>query len=350
MLTERQQAISRLAADNSPLPAGELFTVRFYQPEDGHGVARLFYTVYGDGYPVDTFYIPERLTEENQAGRVRSVVARTDSGKVVCHCALYRSSPPNPKLFEIGLGLTLPDYRPTLAFARCNQLLLTLPGTDGIDGFFGEAVCNHTTTQKLTRQTGATETAFEPALMPARAYEAEQSAKGRVGCIMAFRCYVDHLQPLCIPDCYREQLLFMMDGLELKREAILPDNRLTSGTTQHETVRFDHAGVARCTIHTAGDDLAEQLANLEAELRLKDYALLQCFIPLGTPQAGPATSVLQKSGFFLGGFLPAWFGCDGILMQKLFIDPDFEGLQLHSERSRQIMEIVRNDWRRSLEG
>ncbi len=167
-MTLRQEAIGRLAADSRPLPETEPFTTRLYQPEDGYGVTRLFYAVYGDGYPIDTFYLPERLTEENRAGRIRSAVARTEDGQVVSHIALYRSSAPNPELYEYGLGLTLPAYRASLAFARCNSLLLSLVEDGVVDSFFGEAVCNHIITQKLTRQSGAIETALEPALMPAR--------------------------------------------------------------------------------------------------------------------------------------------------------------------------------------
>lgn len=350
MPDKRQQALQQLAADQRPLPDGEPFLADFYRPEDGYGVTRLIYAVYGDGYPVDTFYIPEQLTEENRAGRIRSVVARTSSGQVASHIAFYRSSPPTPGLYEYGLGLTLPSYRSTLAFARCNKLLLTLPGQDGIDAFFGEAVCNHTITQKLTRQTGAVETAIEPALMPARAYEAEQSADGRVGCVMAFRVYRDQHRQLSVPVCYQEALQPVLEALKLDRDYIPADTVLPHGTAGVTTTRFEHAGVARCTITSPGNDLANQLTQLEHELRATGYALLQCFIPLGNSWGAPTVSLLRQQGFFLGGFLPLWFGEDGILMQKLFVDPEFATMQLHSEQARYLAALVQSDWRQSREG
>ena len=346
----RQKAIQQLAADTRPLPAGELFTTRFYQPEDGPGAARLFYAVYGDGYPIDTFYLPDRLTEENRSGRIRSVVAVTGAGDVVCHEALYRSSAPNPGLFEFGLGLTLPSYRSTMAFARCSQLLMTLPGTGGIDAFFGEAVCNHTTTQKLTRQTGAVETALEPALMPARAYEAEQSAQGRVSCLMAFKVVQDYKRQLCIPDFYHNQIMFMLEGCNLDRELIACDTNLPSSPARLETALFPEAGVARCSITAAGHDLADQLWHLEADLRDKQFALLQCFVPLDVSWAGAVVDLMREERFFLGGFLPVWFGGDGLLMQKLFVDPGFQEMQLHSERAGRIRELVQDDWKRTQHG
>ncbi len=348
--TPRQKAIQQLAADDRPLPAGEPFTTRFYQPEDGPGVARLFYAVYGDGYPIDTFYLPDRLTEENRACRIRSAVAVTGEGDVVCHEALYRSSAPNPGLFEFGLGLTLPAYRASLAFARCSQLLMTLPGTEGIDAFFGEAVCNHVITQKLTRQVGTVETALEPALMPARAYEAEQSAQGRVSCLMAFKVVQDHKRQLCIPDIYRKQITFLLEGCNLNRELITSDTSLPSSPAILESALFPEAGVARCSITAAGDDLADRLRGLENDLRDKQFALLQCFVPLDASWAGPVVELMRQERFFLGGFLPVWFGGDGLLMQKLFVDPGFEAMQLHSERSGKIRELVQDDWSRTQHG
>ena len=109
---DRTEALRLLALDRHTVPEGEEYTAGYFEPADGPGVARLFYAVYGDGYPIDTYYIPERLAEENRCGTIRSVVARTAAGDVVSHVAFYRSSPPNPNLYEYGVGLTLPSLSP----------------------------------------------------------------------------------------------------------------------------------------------------------------------------------------------------------------------------------------------
>lgn len=346
-MTEREAAIKRLTEETTQTPEGESFSVDFYQPSDGPGVARLFYTVYGDGYPIDTFYIPDRLTEENRAGRIRSVLARTDSGHVVSHIAFYRSTPPNPNLYEYGLGLTLPAYRPTLAFAGCNRLLMSLLDGNGIDAFFGEAVCNHVITQKLTARSGGVECALEPALMPADAYMAEQSAVGRVGCIMLFRIDRDRPRPLCTPASYRNQIAFLREGFSLEREPVVPAKHFPPGTATLDIARFPSARVVRCSITTPGEDIPEQLQRLEDALRQEQYALLQCFVPLGAAWAGPVVEHLRETGFFLGGYLPVWFGDDALLMQKLFVEPCFDDMQIYSERGKQIRNMVHADWGRA---
>lgn len=344
---DRAEALSILARDQGSVPDGEEYTAGIFRPADGPGVAKLFYAIYGDGYPIDTYYIPERLAQANRSGEIRSVVARTASGDVVSHVALYRSSPPNPNLYEYGVGLTLPGYRPTMAFFRCTQLITDLVGRDGVDGFYGEAVCNHTTTQKLSRHAKALETALEPALMPARAYETEQSAEGRVGCMVYFRVERDCPRKLHVPHAYRDELASLMDGLKLDRELLVPDNGLPAGGGEVEVKRFDFAGVARCTVTEPGSGLAARLVELERELRSDGYAVVQFFVDLGKAWSGGVVEQLRGAGYSLGGLLPIWFGDDGLLMQKFFVDPDFDGLKILSERGLAVTELVRRDWERS---
>jgi hypothetical protein len=344
MSMDRTEALRILADDHRVVPEGQDYEAGYFQPSDAPGVARLFHAVYGDGYPIDTYYIPERLAEENRRGAIRSVVTRTASGDIVSHVAFYRSSPPNQNLYEYGVGLTLPSYRPTMAFFRATQLLMKMVGHDGIDGFFGEAVCNHVITQKLSKHAKAIETAVEPALMPAEAYEAERSAKGRVGCLVFFRVDCDHRRTLYLPAPYQDQLRWILDGLDLDRDVIVSTTDIPDSGGEIDVKRFDFAGVARCTVTTPGRDLAGRLAELERELRADGYALSQFFIDLGKPWSGGVVEVLRRNGYTLGGLLPVWFGDDGLLMQKHFTDPDFDGMKIYSDRGRRLVEMVKREW------
>jgi hypothetical protein len=344
---DRTEALKLLACDQRIVPEGEEVTASFFEPSDGPGVARLFYAVYGDGYPIDTYYIPERLAEENRRKNIRSVVSRTASGDVVSHVAFYRSSPPNPNLYEYGVGLSLPAYRTSMAFFRATQLIMKLVGSNGIDGIYGEAVCNHIITQKLSLQSHMLETALEPALMPARAYEAEQSADGRVGCLVHSRVDRDHRRPLYLPDSYGDEVSFILKGLNLDRELIIPDKNLIAGSGEIVVQRFDFAGVARCTVTVPGEGLSARLVELERELRADNYSLTQFFVDLGKPWSGGVLEQLRGQGYCFGGLLPIWFGDDGLLMQKHFVNPDFDGMKIHSDRGRHLLELVRRDWERS---
>lgn len=345
---DRNEALRRLRETPWKSPDGsEECTVGCFEPADAEGIARLFYAVYGEGYPVDTYYIPERLIEENARGAVRSAVARTASGDVVTHVAFYRSSSPNPRLYEYGLGLTLPPYRSSLVFSRACQTVMKRLGTDDIDGIYGESVCNHVITQKLSLQAKMVETALEPALMPADAYTTEQSAKGRVACVMFFRVARDERRVVFVPPPYRGEIEFMMSGLGLDRELRVAEGALPDVKSAIDVERFAAAGVARCTLTRAGQDLATRVAELERELAQREYALVQFFVDLGQASCGAAVDALRRQGYSLGGLLPTWFGDDGLLLQKHFVAPDFANILLHSARAKALLEIVERDWRRA---
>jgi hypothetical protein len=342
---DRNEALRQLRETPWTAPDGsEKYTVGYFDPADAAGVARLSYTVYGEGYPVDTYYIPEQLIEENARGAVRSVVARTASGDVVAHGALYRSSPPNPNLYEYGLGMTLPSFRSSMVFARVTQAAMKLVGTDNIDGIFSEGVCNHIITQKFSALLKGVETALEPALMPADAYTTEQSAEGRVACVMSFRVVRDARRVVFLPQPYLAELEFMMSGLALDRELRVSQDALPAVASVIDVRRFASAGVARCTLTTPGHDLATRLLELESELAQQDYALIQVFVDLGLANSGAVVDELRRQGYSLGGFLPTWFGDDGLLLQKHRVSPDFESIKLYSDRAKALLEIVRGDW------
>ena len=69
----------------------------------------------------------------------------------------------------------------------------------------------------------------------------------------------------------------------------------------------------------------------------------QVWLKPGFPRVGAAVNMLREQGYFLGGLLPRWFDHDGLLMQKLFCPPDWEGIRLHTDRAKTILELVRED-------
>ena len=348
----RKEALEKLAHERHLVAAGQETQVGPFRAADAPGLARLFHAVCGDGYPIDTFYIPQRLIEENDCGALRSTVARTPCGDIVSHIALYRSSPPNPALYEFGLGLTLPAYRSQGIFARTAQGLEETMRAPDIDGIFGEAVCNHVTTQKLCLRMQMRETAFEPELMPRGAYASEPGADGRLSCLVYARVVRDVRRPLFVPAPYRAALDFLTDGLALERDFAAPERPRAEGQAQVEVKRFASAGVARCTLARAGAALGAAMAAIEGELYglcglgesgETGYALIQFFVDLGRSDCGEVVEQLRGQGYSLGGLLPIWFGSDALLMQKHLIAPDFDAPKLHTERGRALCDLVRDD-------
>ena len=121
---DKEEAIRRLKEEGYRVKPGQSFEVRRMQPEDAWGVARCFFAVYGEHYPFDVYYIPERLIEENRRKNVYSVVARADNGDIIGCGALYRSSAYSSGVYEMGQFIILPEYRSTFAAFKIFEYIL----------------------------------------------------------------------------------------------------------------------------------------------------------------------------------------------------------------------------------
>ncbi len=326
--------------------AGQDFAVERFRPEDAIGVAGLFLSVYGDGYPQKQYYDPEWLIAANASNEVVSVVARTAKGDIVSHMAVYRGAAPNPRLYELGIGLTLPQYRGRQAAGVIAGHLVKLLPSLGLDGAFGEAVCNHTVTQKIAYAAGFAGTAVELDLMPAGIYDAGKSAAGRVTCLFSFLPLNDPPQTLYVPEIHQEPIRFILEGMPEGRTvepAALTPQRAGSRVTSKI---FDFASVSRCQVMACGEDIAAELEGVEREASAKSCTTRQVFLALADPGIGRAAAFLRGKGYFLGGLVPRWFeDGDGLLLQRLMHPPGFSQVKLWDDRARHLLALVEAGWR-----
>jgi GNAT superfamily N-acetyltransferase len=340
--------MSEVDAEKQGIPEEEI-QVGFFRPEDAEGIVALFHAVYGAGYPVRLFYDAAALTRANETGQCYSIVARTPSGKVVGVDHLFRSAP-FPKLYEIGSGLVLKDYRRQGINRRIMGFIFTewVATQPGIEETWGEPVCNHLQMQKTVCEFNHAEMALEVALMPAEAYDKEKSAGGRVATLAAFKSYRSKPHDVYLPKPYERELRFLYSGLDDVRALDLSEESIPRfAKTRGELTVFDFARTARIAIHSIGDDFAAYVADLETTACDRNAVVVQIWVNLGCPWVGSAVDILRARGYFLGGPLPRWFDTDGLLMQKVRTDPAFDSIQLYSDRAKEICAMVKEDWSRT---
>lgn len=344
----KQEAILKLKSEPLAVEPDQEFEVRRMLSEDAWGVARCFYAVYGEHYPFDTYYIPDKLIRENESGNVISVVARVGGGAVIGYGALYRSSAYFPGTYEIGQALVLPEYRHTFA-ALCMQdhLLELLDSIEDVRELFGEAVCNHVISQKLMVLAGLEETGLELGLMPAEAFKDLEFPGSRVSTLLGFRTVRDRAHDIYVPGEYAGALEFIVSGLDVSRNLLESRGCIHDSSTELVPQYIDHAHVARFNLNRVGEDLPQVHAGMEEEARNRQARVMQVFVNLGDPGSGRAVELLRGRGYFFGGFVPRWFDTDGLLMQKLDTLPHFDSIKLTSDRARRILELVREDIERN---
>jgi hypothetical protein len=324
-------------------------TVSRFQPEDAEGVAKLFLSVYGTGYPIRAYIEPETLIAENAAHRIISSVAKTASGEVVAHNALYRSAP-HPGTYESGAGLVHMSYRGSkgLFYRVFSHSFELADALRGVDCVFGEPVCNHVIMQKMVFKMGYITRALEVDLMPAAAYQKEASADGRVAALFDFKTYRSKPHTVYLPRAYEAVWPFFYDGLDDERDfRFSGDEQSPAGVSDIRYEFFGFSGVVRVAVHSTGADFSERLYSLEKNMKDKGAQVFQVWLNLADTCTGAATKTLRRGGYFLGGVLPRWFGTDGLLMQKIIKRPDWEGIHVYSERAASILEKVRADWEQS---
>lgn len=345
----KAEAIERLKAEALAVEPDRKFQVRRMEPEDAWGVARCFYAVYGEHYPFDTYYIPDKLIEENRKGNVISAVARTEGGDIIGCMALYRSSAYFSGVYEYGQGIVLPEYRSSFAVLCLQDYLMDLADSlPDIHEVFGEAVCNHVLSQRMMPLVGFRETGLELGLLPAEAFKDLEFPADRVSTLLGFKAVKDRAHDVHVPEDYRRELELTMSGLDISRTLKESRGGPPRGSSTELVPQFiDYAHVVRLNLHRIGEDFQSVHANLERQAQTREAQVIQVFINLGDPRSGWASAILRQRGYFFGGFLPRWFDTDGLLMQRLAVLPDYRSIKLHSSRARKILDIIRDDIERN---
>ncbi len=330
------------------IPPGQEVIIDRFRPEDAEGVTALFISVYGEGYPIRTYVEPERLRRENAAGTIISSVARTPRGEIVGHNALFRSAP-CPGIYESGAGLVHRNYRGgkgifTALVAHGQALAEETPAVEAI---FGEAVCNHVFSQKMTHGLGWRTMALEVDLMPAAAYAREGSATGRVSSILDFKTIRPRTTRAYLPAGYEAPLRFLYEGLDDERVLLPAEGKPPPRTKSRvESQYFAFAQVARLAVWDVGEDFREVFTEKEREVLERGAMVFQAWVNTGQPWCGWAVDILREKGYFFGGVLPRWFDTDGLLMIRTRHRPSWEGMEIYHERARKFAAIVREDWER----
>ena len=341
----RELALERLRREHRPISSGQSFTVERLRPEDAWGVAHLFFAVYGDRFPFEVYYIPERLLEENRRGAICGVVARTSGGDIVGYGGLFRSSAPYHGTYEVGHPILLPEYRFTQAASLIHDHLtrILIPEQE-VEVFFSEAACHEMATQALGAASTFTESALEIGLMPADAYGPTDFPLDRVSALLKFGSTRDHRHPLYLPEVYHEAMTYLLPGLNLDRELFFHQDDTPGDISTRSSVEiFDFAQVARMHVLTLGRDFHSAVEAFEEQALKRGVRVLQIFLNLGEPWCATGVNLLRSRGFFFGGILPRWFDSDGLLLQRVLDMPSYDSVRLHSRRAHHILDLIRRD-------
>ena len=127
--------------------------VRLLQPEDAPGVADAIYMTYGNSYPVDVAYFPDRLIEANRNDTIITAVAVAPSGEIMGTESMRRDNP-DGKIFESGMAAVIPKFRRQQIPKRLAEVLWKELLKRGCVGMVASTVTSHPFSQKLAAAGG----------------------------------------------------------------------------------------------------------------------------------------------------------------------------------------------------
>jgi hypothetical protein len=152
-------------------------------------------------------------------------------------------------------------------------------------------------------------------------------------------------QAIYVPQVYEAQLKYIYEDYPDKRYMKhCEENVPAYAKTSSDMAIFDFANLSRLAFHDIGQDFETELDRLEAQAIEGNSVIIQAWLKLTTPWLDFAVKILRRRGYFLGGVLPRWFNDDGLLLQRILVDPEFETIQLYTQKARHILEMVREDW------
>lgn len=328
------------------------WTVDFFKSEDAKGVVELFRSVYGNDYHVKSIYDPDQLIAEQLSGKTYRAVVRTTEGEIIGHTAFCATSPLNPSLYEALQLLVRHDWRGTSVATELNRFAIPqIPVKYGLKQVWGEAVCNHVSSQRAYTENQYAETGCELDLLPGAgmARSMKVADAGRVAVIVVFRPYEARPQTIYLPPDYGKQLEYLYADFDHGHRFLPGDAHLPAEqTTQGKLELYSQVTVARMNFTVIGSDFSDLLTKFDRQASENGIQVVQVFLPLTVEATGEAVDILRRRGYFLGGVMPRWFGDDGLLMQKVLGAPNFEGVRLYTERAKNILELVTADWRRAV--
>ena len=341
----KAETVVPLHAQGKEIPPDQSWSIRAFRPGDGDGIVRTVLLVYGDKYPVADFYAPQRLSALNEQGDMITIVAVTERGDVVGHASLWRTSAQNPHLYEFGQMIVLPAYRKrTIAMRLTEKAVECMNENDAVHAVFAECVTNHVTTQRLVTMLGVRPCALELGLMPDGQFAAEGAGVERVSCLVVAAVLRDNRRPLHLPTRDRALFVSIVSSVGIDREVTFSHGEEPDvAHCAMEVQDFGSAGVARCHVASVGSDIASRMD----EVVRRGYTLVEVFINAGTATSPWAVEQLRRSGFFVAGLVPQWFGADAILMLRLTIAIDTDSINVWSDDGKKLANAVIDRYRRS---
>lgn len=325
------------------------FTVRPMEPSEAVEVSRCIYKAYGYSYGYEHVYYPERLIELNRTGRLLSVVAVTDDNVIAGHCALiYRYE--GARIAEMGQGVVKPEFRASGCLTQLTEYILSQARAEGLTAIYGQAVTNHTYSQRVGHRLGLADCAIVLCHVPQSVTfkGISDNLSHRVSVVI--HCMYLHkpeITEVYAPPHHEDMIRRLYAELGAEIRLMRNEDSDAVDVPGESTVSVKVTGTlnyAAIEVEQYGSDVVREVHKTLRELKLKRLDVINLFLDLGNPRTYDLTSEFESLGFFFAGILPAAFPRgDALILQYLNnVEADYDDIQTAGDSARELVSYIRS--------
>ncbi len=307
-------------------------------------------SVYGENYPSQYLYEPEKLWEKIRKRSLYPFIAVDDDKKAVGMISFVKLSA-NPYLFEIGQLMVRPEDRGTdVASQLIDYLYTNALTTLDFDAVLSESVTNHKFSQRSCCSSGFVDVALKLNIMSADAFNLENERRqiGRMSCVVSCVERADESFIAYLPKVYEDKIKYCFEGLKPRTFDISQDTLPDALTITEYQINEDEvttSSLINVTFFKIGTDIEAVVEKINEFAQKRDVKSMLVNIPLGDKYNARAVKLLKSFGFFFGGIMPYWLPeSDALLMQKLYNNaPDWNSIKLFSKKIKNIAQMIKDE-------
>lgn len=326
--------------------------LRSFLPVDALEISRCAFEAYGYSYEPYIYY-PERITEMNQQGELKSVVAVDQNEKLLAHIAL-KFYHPNDPIAEIGVAFVKPAGRRLNIFSKLCLDAYAKAKKQGLQGLYSRVVTSHPLSQKKLFDDNFINCGVLLGLFPADVEFKELTGKTiqKESALLMFLPLESPIKTIYPPKKHAKIVdeIFLHGSIKVvtgDSNKVTQDNN-TTAVDIPDTLKLSHSrmevfNTADIICYSSDLIIVDDILSAQKSLCLERTDVLYLFLDLESPGCPKLAQTCEELGFFFSGVLP--YGLHGrhtLILQYLNnLAIDYDKIKLHAPFAQKLLLYIK---------
>ncbi len=328
----------------------EPFSVRLSTEKDVAGIIDLVYKTYRYSYAKTFFYNEKELARLIAEKKILSLVAVTESGKVIGHNAILLDS---ERLGEAGMSMVDPNYRKSKAF-----LSLVMNTVRAVKKNYPDFLC-YAKCVTSHRRSQAFVASFAANMLQLSVYHHADfvGIKGDTNERESLAYFISNMgsnkkecKNIYVPARHRDVLCSIFDKAKINVGCIADEMaELTEGKSVIELNIMPERQYVDLEVKSIGTDFFQVLRKLTNNVRQNGVITAELIVPTDMPFATGWDEELNRLGFFFCGIKPLKDGSWALAYTNLLYQSfDFGKMLFFSDDTRALCQYVKGEYEKTL--